>query len=171
MTSQFVHLRVHSEFSLYDSTVRVKKLVAAAEQQGMPAVALTDQMNMFALVKFYKAALGAGIKPILGADLWLDNPEDPHAPFRITALCMNAEGYLNIRELISKGYAENQIHDRAIVRKEWLWEKAGGLILLSGGRDGDIGQRIIKGKLDSAEALTAEYLEHFPNRFFFEIQR
>ena len=73
MTSQFVHLRVHSEFSLYDSTIRVKKLVAAAEQQGMPAVALTDQMNMFALVKFYKAALGAGVKPILGADLWLTN--------------------------------------------------------------------------------------------------
>ena len=171
MTSQFVHLRVHSEFSLYDSTIRVKKLVAAAEQQGMPAVALTDQMNMFALVKFYKAALGAGVKPILGADLWLDNPEDPHAPFRITALCMNAEGYLNIRELISKGYAEHQIHDRAIVRKEWLWEKAAGLILLSGGRDGDIAQRIIKGKLDTAETLAAEYLEHFPNRFYFEIQR
>ncbi len=83
MANRFVHLRVHSEYSLYDSTIRVKKLIGAASANGMPAVALTDQANMYALVKFYKGALGEGLKPILGADLWLENPDDRHAPFRV----------------------------------------------------------------------------------------
>ncbi|TNC92687.1 MAG: DNA polymerase III subunit alpha, partial [Thalassolituus sp.] len=137
MANRFVHLRVHSEYSLYDSTIRVKKLVAAADAASMPAVALTDQANMYALVKFYKTALGAGLKPILGADLWLENPEDQTAPFRVTALCLNNAGYLGLRELVSRGYAENQHYDKAMVKKEWLLEKNEGLILLSGCRDGD----------------------------------
>ncbi|MEC8442957.1 MAG: PHP domain-containing protein, partial [Pseudomonadota bacterium] len=171
MASRFVHLRVHSEYSLYDSTIRVKKLVGAAVDAGMPAVALTDQSNTYALVKFYKTALGAGVKPILGADLWLENPEDSTAPFRLTALCMNAKGYLNLRELVSRGFSENQHYDKAQIRKEWLFEQSEGLILLSGARDGDIGDQILKGKVDAAEALTREYLEHFGDRFYFEIQR
>ncbi|MEE3209750.1 MAG: PHP domain-containing protein, partial [Pseudomonadota bacterium] len=147
MAGRFVHLRVHSEYSLYDSTIRVKKLVQAAADAGMPAVALTDQANTYALVKFYKTALGAGLKPILGADLWLENPDDQTAPFRVCALCINDDGYKNLRELVSRGYSQNQHFDKAIVRKEWLFEQSAGLILLSGGRDGDVGQRIIKGKL------------------------
>ncbi|MEK9765857.1 MAG: PHP domain-containing protein, partial [Thalassolituus sp.] len=129
MASRFVHLRVHSEYSLYDSTIRVKKLVQAAADNGMPAVALTDQANTYALVKFYKTALGAGIKPILGADVWLDNPDDLTAPFRISLLCLNNKGYANLRELVSRGYSQNQHYDRAIVRKEWLFEQSEGLIL------------------------------------------
>jgi DNA polymerase-3 subunit alpha len=171
MANRFVHLRVHSEYSLYDSTIRVKKLVAAADAASMPAVALTDQANMYALVKFYKTALGAGLKPILGADLWLENPEDQTAPFRVTALCLNNAGYLGLRELVSRGYAENQHYDKAMVKKEWLLEKNEGLILLSGCRDGDVGQRILKGKVDAAEALISEYMAHFPDRFYYEIQR
>ena len=117
MANSFVHLRVHSEFSLYDSTVRVKKLIGAVADNGMAAVALTDQSNMYALVKFYKTAMGAGVQPILGADLWLDNPDDLTQPFRITALCQNSAGYLNLRELISKGYSHHQHYDKAIVKK------------------------------------------------------
>ncbi|MAK92749.1 MAG: DNA polymerase III subunit alpha [Oceanospirillaceae bacterium] len=171
MTQGFVHLRVHSEYSLYDSTIRVKKLIGKASDLGMPALALTDQMNMYALVKFYKGCLGAGIKPILGADLWLENPEDMTQPFRVTALCQNSDGYLGLRELISRGYAENQHYDLAILKKEWLFEKNDGLILLSGGRDGDIGQRLIKGKVEAAEQLAQEYQQHFGDRFYFEVQR
>ncbi|SIS78010.1 DNA polymerase III, alpha subunit [Thalassolituus maritimus] len=171
MAGRFVHLRVHSEYSLYDSTIRVKKLVQAAADAGMPAVALTDQANTYALVKFYKTALGAGLKPILGADLWLENPDDQTAPFRVCALCIDGEGYKNLRELVSRGYSQNQHFDKAIVRKEWLFEQSAGLILLSGGRNGDVGQRIIKGKLEAAEALVEEYMAHFPDRFYFEVQR
>ena len=171
MANRFVHLRVHSEYSLYDSTIRVKKLIGAASANGMPAVALTDQANMYALVKFYKGALGEGLKPILGADLWLENPDDRHAPFRVAALCMNPDGYLNLRELISRGYAENQHFDKAMLKREWLLESNQGLILLSGGRDGDVGQRIIKGKVAEAEALVKEYMEVFGDRFYFEVQR
>ncbi|MCD8520888.1 MAG: DNA polymerase III subunit alpha [Saccharospirillaceae bacterium] len=171
MSQGFVHLRVHSEFSLYDSTIRVKKLIGKVAELGMPAVALTDQANMYALVKFYKSAMEAGVKPVLGADLWLENPEDITQPFRITALCLNPDGYLGLRELISRAYAQNQHYDKAIVKKEWLFEKNAGLIILSGGRDGDVGQRVIKGKVSDAEILVREYLKHFPDRFYVELQR
>jgi len=171
MSQGFVHLRVHSEFSLYDSTIRVKKLIGKVAELGMPAVALTDQANMYALVKFYKSAMDAGVKPVLGADLWLENPDDNTQPFRITALCLNPDGYLGLRELISRAYAKNQHYDKAIVKKEWLFEKNAGLIILSGGRDGDVGQRVIKGKVSDAEILVREYLQHFPERFYFELQR
>jgi DNA polymerase III subunit alpha len=169
--ANFVHLRVHSEFSLYDSTVRVKKLIGATAAANMPAVALTDQSNMYALVKFYKGCLDNGVKPILGADLWLENTEDLYAPFRVTALCMTPEGYLGLRELISRAYAENQHHDKAMLKREWLFEKNSGLILLSGGREGDVGQRVLKGKLDGAERLVMEYREVFGDRFYLEVQR
>lgn len=171
MEHTFVHLRVHSEYSLYDSTVRVKKLIARAAELNMPAVALTDQANMYALIKFYKTALDAGVKPILGADLWLENPEDVYAPFRITALCQDQQGYAGLRELISHAYMENQYHDKSMIKKEWLFAKQQGLIVLSGGRDGDIGQRVIKGKLDAASALAREYQQVFGDRFYYEIQR
>ena len=171
MTAQFIHLRVHSEFSLYDSTVRVKKLIAAAVDQQMPAVALTDQANMYALVKFYKSSMAAGLKPILGADLWLENPEDAYAPFRITALCQTPDGYLNLRELISRGFAHNQHGDFAVVKKQWLFEQNQGLIILAGGVQGDIGQTLLRGNLDQAEALLQDYQRVFTDRFYYEVQR
>lgn len=167
----FVHLRIHSEFSLYDSIISIKKLVGTAQAQHMPALALTDQMNNYALVKFFTGCLRAGIKPILGADLWLENPDDAYQPFTVTALCQNEQGFLGLRELISRAYSENQIHDKAIIKREWLFEKNAGLILLSGGRDGDIGQRIIKGRPEQAEILLQEYQQYFPERFYLEIQR
>ncbi|WP_430459882.1 DNA polymerase III subunit alpha [Thalassolituus sp. LLYu03] len=171
MTQGFVHLRIHSEYSLYDSTIRVKKLIGQAADMGMPALALTDQANMYALVKFYKVCLEKGVKPILGADLWLENPDDITQPFRITALCQTPAGYLGLRELVSRAFAENQHYDKAIVKKEWLFEKHEGLIILSGGRDGDVGQRVIKGKLDAAARLANEYREVFGDRFYLEVQR
>ena len=169
--ANFVHLRVHSEFSLIDGIVRIKDLVKSAANDHMPAVALTDQSNMYALIKFYKAALGAGVKPIIGADIWLENEEDPVSPFRLTLLAQNKVGYRHISEIISQAYSHNQHHDKAVVRKEWLFERSEGIIVLSGFRDGDVGQQIIKGNLNIAETLLAHYVEHFGDRFYLELQR
>jgi len=102
MPAEFIHLHVHSEYSLTDSTIRVGDLVDASVRGGMPAVALTDQSNLFALVKFYKAAEAAGIKPIAGCDLWVGHREDRAQPHRLTVLCQNREGYLTLSRLLSR---------------------------------------------------------------------
>jgi DNA polymerase-3 subunit alpha len=169
--ANFVHLRVHSEFSMIDGIVRIKGLIKTAASHHMPAVGLTDQSNMYALVKFYKAAQGAGIKPIIGVDIWLENEEERELPHRLTLLAQDKIGYRHITELISQAYSHNQFDDKAIVRKEWLFEKSAGLIVLSGFRDGDIGQQFIKGNAEIAEGLLTEYLQQFGDRFYLELQR
>ena len=100
----FVHLNIHSEFSIVDGMVRIKPLIQHAKKSGMAAVALTDRMNMFAAVKFYKAAITAGIKPIFGAELVINQQSEKHPPFHVVALCQNQTGYHNLTCLISKAY-------------------------------------------------------------------
>ncbi len=171
---RFVHLKTHSEYSVVDGLVRVKELVKAAAEAQMPAVALTDQVNFYALIKFYQAAIGAGIKPICGADLWLENRQDPEEePTRLTLLVMNREGYRNLTELIARAWQEGQgiQPEKAILKMEWIAEKPDGLIALSGARDGEIGQALVGGKPELAEALLKQWLELFPGRFYLEIQR
>ncbi len=171
---QFVHLRVHSEFSLVDGLVRIKELVKASAQAKMPAVALTDQVNLFALVKFYKAALGAGVKPICGTDLLVVNPQAPDAaPFRMTLLVSNGQGYRNLMELVSRAYSDGQnyIIDLALVEKQWVAEKSEGLIALSGAKGGDIGQALLGGREAEAQQLLEQWMAVFPNRFYLELQR
>ena len=170
MPDTFVHLRVHTEFSLIDGLVRVKPMVGAVAEAGMPAVAITDQNNLFALVKFYKAARGAGIKPIVGADLWLDNPHSEGQPCRFTLLVQNQQGYANLVELISRSYLEGQVH-RPQIQKEWLRDHNEGLIALSGAREGDVGQALVAGNQAVAETLLAEWKEWFPDRYYLELQR
>ena len=120
MSVPFVHLRVHSEFSLVDGLVRIKPLAKALAGMNMPAVAITDQSNMCSLVKFYKTAMGAGIKPICGADLWLAGA-DPEAPLsRICFLAMDAKGYRNLTELISRGWTDGQRNGLVILQREWI---------------------------------------------------
>ncbi len=122
MPASFVHLRLHTEYSLVDGLVRIKPLVKALTGMNMPAVAVTDQNNMCSLVKFYKNAMGAGIKPICGADLWLSN-KDPDGPLsRISLLVMNAKGYRNLTELISRGFMEGQRNGMIIIEREWVAE-------------------------------------------------
>ena len=129
----FVHLNVHSEFSLVDSTVRIAELVDRCVEDGMPAVALTDQMNLFGMVKFYKRALAAGVKPIVGADVRIANDDDPARPFRLVLLCQNNDGYRNLSSLLSRGYIEGQQRGEPLLRREWLdRESCQGLIALSG---------------------------------------
>lgn len=171
MTVPFVHLRLHSEYSLVDGLVKLKPLVSTTAERGMPALALTDETNLFGLVKFYKAAQGAGLKPIIGSDLWLANPHDEAHPYRITLLAMNQDGYRNLTELISKGWTHGQRQGRAILDKQWVLDQSDGLIALSGGRDGDIGRHLLSEHEREARQLLEEWQQAFPDRFYLELVR
>jgi len=171
--SQFVHLHVHSEYSVVDSTIRVKSAISLAQKSQQPSLALTDQMNMFALVKFYTAAINAGIKPIIGSDLLVE-AEDGNV-FKVVCLCQNDQGYLNLSHLISMAYLKNQKvvqNDmKALIKQEWLAEFNEGLIILSGGKDGDVGQAILAEKPNLAAKRVSWWSSYFPDRFYLELIR
>ncbi len=167
----FVHLRLHTEYSLIDGLVTVDALVPRLRELGMPAIAITDLCNFYGLIKFYKAVQGKGIKPIVGSDLWLCDGEDTSQPALVTALAMDATGYRHLTELISRAYQHGQSQGRAIVQRGWLAELNGGLLLLSGGRAGDVGQALLHGHPEEARALLARWQADFPDRFYLEVQR
>ncbi|MDJ0740891.1 MAG: DNA polymerase III subunit alpha [Gammaproteobacteria bacterium] len=172
MTAEFVHLHVHSEYSLVDGVARIKPLVGRVAELDMPAVALTDQSNMFALVRFYKAAIAAGVKPIAGVDAWLRNPDDANKPDRLVLLVMNGEGYRNLTELVSRSYREGQHLGRAMMDRDWLsLGSTAGLIALSGGRDGDIGRALASGNSGLAAQRLAAWTELFADRFYLQLVR
>lgn len=168
MSQSFVHLNVHSEYSIVDSLLRVETLIDRAVELNMPAVALTDLTNLFAFIKFYRTALRKGIKPIIGSEVIV---QDEHEPFRLILLCKNERGYRNLIELISKAYLEGREQDEAIIKYDWLFKHREGLIVLSGGCEGDIGQALIKGQKALAETRLKRYRVDFPNHFYLEIQR
>ena len=167
----FVHLHVHSEYSMVDGIVRIKPLIKACVEQQLPAVAVTDCCNLFAAVKFYCAAYAAGVKPLLGADLTLLNEDDPQQPYYITALCADNTGYLNLTKIISLAYQQGQHHGRPQVQREWLYEHSAGLIILSGATAGDVGQALLQGKTQFAREQLQTWAKHFPQRFYIELQR
>ncbi|WP_372611514.1 DNA polymerase III subunit alpha [Halomonas sp.] len=171
MTTPFVHLRVHTEYSLVDGLVRLKPLIANTLAQGAPALAVSDESNLFGLVKFYKGAEAAGLKPIIAADLWLANPLDDAHPYRLTLLAMNADGYRNLTELISRGWLEGQFQGRAFLDRAWVFAQSDGLIALSGGREGEIGRQLLGDHTDEARALLEEWKAAFPGRFYLELIR
>ncbi len=171
MTASFVHLRLHTEFSLVDGLVRVKPLIKSVAAAGMPAVAVTDMSNMCSLVKFYKAAMAGGIKPICGADIWLASAEEDGPLSRMTLLAMNAKGYRNLTELVSRGWSEGQSNDLVIIQRDWVKEAAEGLIALSGAKEGEVGHALLDGEQARAEALLQEWMAVFPERFYLEVQR
>ncbi|MGR8933546.1 MAG: DNA polymerase III subunit alpha [Gammaproteobacteria bacterium] len=171
MQPAFVHLRLHSEFSLVDGTVRIKPLIKRLADLGMPAIAVTEQTNLFSLVKFYRAALGAGIKPIAGADVLIFNPDDPSTPFRLTLLAQNKRGYLSLSELISRAYLEGQHQGVPMLQRQWLQANSQGLIALSGAMVGDIGRALLADNLEAARQYAAEWRNLFAQGFYLEIQR
>ena len=170
-TPNFVHLRVHSDFSMMDGLNKVKPILAKVKELNMPAVAITDQMNMCGLVKFYGDAHSSGIKPIIGTDFWVQSEQMEEQLFRLTLLAHNNDGYKNITLLISKAYKRGYVHNRPVIDKEWLAEHAAGVIILSGGRMGDIGFALGKGNLDMASQMASFYQQHFPDRFYLELTR
>ncbi len=167
----FVHLHVHSAYSLEDGTIEPKKLVAAVAAAGMPAVALTDIGNLFAAIRFYRAALQAGVQPILGAELRIRNAEDPTQPWRMVALAQNPQGWLHLKQLVSRGYREGQHQGQPLLEREWLLERSAGLILLSGGRAGDIGQALLAGDAVLATQRAQYWQQAFGDRFYLELVR
>ena len=166
MPEDFVHLHLHSEFSLQDSTVRLKPMLAEVRNRGMGAVALTDLNNLFAMVKMYKASIGLGIKPLFGADVWIYHPERKETLSRLVLLCRNDEGYLNLKKLISDAYRVGQLADRPTINIDHLKTHHQGLIALSGCLEGDIGHAVkMQNKALGSEYLS-EWLDIFQNRFF-----
>ena len=164
---RFVHLRVHSEYSLADSIVKVKPLVARARALDMPALALTDRANLFALVKYYRACLDAGIKPLVGVDLPVLT--DSGERCRLGVMAMDDTGYRNLLTLVSGAYVG--CVERGAVSREQLFERADGLLVLSGGREGDVGQLLLKGDEAGAERLAADWARAFPDRYYLELTR
>jgi len=171
MKNEFVHLRLHSEYSLVDGLVRIKPLAKKAAEIGMPAVALTDFNNFFGLIKFYKASQAAGVKPILGADVLVLDEDGEGSPTQLVLLIADQAGYKNLTNLISKAYQHGQRMGVPTIKRSWLQEFSKGLIALSGGRGGEIGVALVSGRSAEAEALLLEYMDLFPSRFYLELQR
>ena len=167
MTAQFVHLRLHSEYSVADSIIKVKGLAARIAALGMPAVALTDRANLFALVKFYQACLEQGVKPLIGADLQVITGAGELT--RVGVLAMNQAGYRNLLGLVSEGFVGSQV--RGAVSRAQLFARADGLLVLSGGKDGELGQALLKGDGPAAETIAQDWSRAFPDRFYVELTR
>ncbi len=172
MTStHFVHLRLHTEYSLVDGLVRIKPLMERVSELGMPAVALTDQSNLFAMVKFYRAAMAKGIKPLFGADVLVCDEKDFNKTAALVLLAQNRTGHLNITELLSRGYKDGQHGGRPTIEKSWLAEHSEGVIALSGGVRGGLGQAIVNGNDELLAAELAFFQQYFPDRYYIELQR
>ncbi|MGH8181580.1 MAG: DNA polymerase III subunit alpha, partial [Steroidobacteraceae bacterium] len=172
MSAGFVHLRLHTEYSLIDSVVRVPELIEAVAAAGMPAVAATDQSNLFAMVKFYRAALARGVKPLIGVDLLVREAGERQQPTRITFICQNQTGYHNATRLVSRAYLEGQQHGVPLIERAWLTvESLEGLIALSCATEGDVGRALVNGREEDAARALDDWLALLPNRYYIELQR
>ncbi|HEX4239937.1 MAG TPA: DNA polymerase III subunit alpha [Steroidobacteraceae bacterium] len=169
---QFVHLRLHTEYSLVDGVVRVPELMAAVAAAGMPAVGLTDQSNLFAMVKFFKEALAAGVKPLIGVDALIRETGERMPPSRAVFLCQNLAGYRRLTELVTRSYLEGQQRGGPLLERAWLRRDAlEGLIVLSGGMEGDIGRALARGREDEAIRCLDAWRELCGDRFYVEVHR
>ncbi|MGH8501046.1 MAG: DNA polymerase III subunit alpha [Gammaproteobacteria bacterium] len=170
MTASFVHLHLHTEYSLTDGLVRVGPLMDAVRDAAMPAVALTDYSNLFALVKFYRAAVARGIKPIIGVDTLVAGEGNEPAS-RLVMLCQNETGYRHLTRLVTRAHLEGQAGGTPLLQRAWVAEASAGLIALAGGRHSDVGRALLTGNRDAANARLAFWREHFPDRFYLELNR
>lgn len=167
----FVHLRIHSDFSMIDGLAKVGPICEVVADAGMPALAITDQMNFCGLVRYYGAAHKLGLKPLIGCDFWVQADYPESELFRLTALAMDNEGYQQITQLISKAYLRGNIKGKPVIDKDWLKEHNEGIILLSGSRQGDVGQALIKGHDSQLDLALDFYQQYFPNRYYLELVR
>jgi DNA polymerase-3 subunit alpha len=168
----FVHLRVHTEYSLVDSVVRVDPLVETLERLGMPACAITDQGNVSSLVKFYRAAFERGVKPLIGADVWIAESAEDREPARFTLLCQNRTGFKRLSALLTRSAASPPVAARNVVLKDWLTVGAlEGLIGLSGAQAGELGRVLTAGRDTRAPEVLDYWRTLLPQRFYVELQR
>ncbi len=169
--SRFVHLHLHSEFSMVDGIVRIKPLMQKLKKNEGVACAITDLNNLFAAIKMYSGGLSHGVKPIIGAEISLLNPDNMAKPYVMVLLCMNKLGYLNLTKLISRGFQQGQHQGKVLIKKEWVVELNEGLIALSGGMEGDIGAHLALEQQEAAKRCLSQWLEIFNNRFYLELMR
>ncbi len=171
-SSSYVHLRLHSEYSITDGIVRIADAVKAASADAMPALALTDLGNLFGLIKFYSSARGKGLKPIAGADVWMSGGEAGEPASRLLLLVRNRQGYRQLCELLTHAYVADGRRDRAEIRREWLLQiGCDGLIALSGGHQGDVGEALLNGNFALATERALAWADFFPGAFYLEVQR
>jgi len=169
---RFVHLRLHTEYSIADGLLRVPALMAAVAAARMPAVALTDRGNLFAMVKFFRDAQQAGIKPIIGVELRVHEPGEGTQSSELVLLCQNDTGYRRLTTLVTRSFLEGQRHGVPMIARDWLGGGgADGLIALSGGRGGDVGRALLAGRDDEARARLDAWLALFGDRYYLELQR
>ncbi len=168
----YIPLRLHSEFSITDGTIRFKQLIKKAQAYGLPALGVSDLMNEFGLVKFYKACRSAGIKPVAGVDVRMENREKPEQPFRAMLLAKNQAGYLRLSELLTAAHTHQQDGLAPYLREEWLETgDNSGLLCLSGAHLGEVGAQLMLGHDDAAKAAAQKYAAWFPDAFYLELQR
>ena len=168
----FVHLRLHTEFSVVDGTNRIDEIVKAAAADEQPALAITDLNNLYGAIKFYKETRGKGVKPVVGAEIFLESlTQDAAQTSRMILLVQNHQGYLNLCELISRGWTQNVIKAVGVIKLEWLKELSQGLIALSGAQAGALGQALVQGDTTRASELALQLAGIFPHRFYVELQR
>ena len=161
----FVHFGIHSEFSITDSIVRIKQLAKSASKDGQIALALTDLSNLYAAVKFYKACLDSGIKPIIGSEVFLDSDNST-----VTLLASDQTGYKNVTSIVSKGYVDGQVLGKPIIQRDWIFERSEGVIVLFTEKS-DVGQAMLSGHVERADELLKEWQTHFGDRLYFAIKR
>jgi len=169
----FVHLRLHTEFSVVDGTTRIDEVVKAAAKDGQPALAITDLNNLFGGVKFYKQARGKGVKPLLGCEVAMEGLDADAPPSRVVLLVQSREGYLNLCELLARGWTQNVGRGEGQAKAKWAWleELNGGLILLSGAQAGPLGAPLAAGNDERAREVALRLAGIFPHRFYLELQR
>lgn len=168
---KFIHLRIHSDFSMVDGLSKVPPLVKKVAAMGMPAMALTDFTNLCGLVKFYSTAHNCGVKPIIGADFTLQSEEFGDELTKLILLAKNNVGYKNLTLLISKAYLRGHVQHQPVIDKAWLVEHAEGLIVLSGGKSGEVGRALLKGNQQQVERCIEFYQTHFADHFYLELIR
>jgi len=168
----FVHLHLHTEYSIVDSTVRIPQLMKQAAAFAMPAAAMTDMGNLFGMIKFYRQAFARGVKPLIGVDLRIMNPEEDERPFNLVLLCQDLGGYRNLTRLVSRSYLQGQVRGVAMVDAAWLdRENTRGLIALSAGMAGDVGRALMAGQPQQAAARLDHWVGIFGDRFYVEVTR
>jgi DNA polymerase-3 subunit alpha len=169
---RFVHLHLHTEYSIVDGIVRIPVLMEKCRSLGMPAVALTDRSNLFGLVKFYRKAIAHGIKPVIGVDLQLANATDPGKPDALVLLCQSLCGYRNLTRLVTRTYLEGQHRGVPMARREWLTPAScAGLIALSGGVHGDLGRALQSGQANTISRCAEFWQQRFGDRYYLELTR
>ena len=172
LSPQFIHLRIHTEYSVSDGILQIGQALNAAVADNMPALGISDLSNLFGMVKFYKAAREKGVKPIVGVDVWITNPLDRDKPYRMLLICMNRAGYGQLCSLLSRAYVHNKYKGRAELLREWFEPEAvSGVIALSGAMMGEVGQLALANQGEAAELAARDWASRFPGRFYLEVQR